>query len=349
MTEDQEALQGGIRSFCGVAVRPWTRRAGLRDAGGVDGGTLAEVGTSGVFGLRLAESDGGVGPGAADAVLAFEELGRALVPGPLVWTNLAAGLVDGAATGETVVGGVERHDHSGLVEHLDTIDALVVLDDDGIHRVDPSDLAGQSIDTPFDPLVPVHRVDDLLAGERIADAETVAEWRRVGATLAAAQLLGIAEGATDLAVAYASGREQFGRPVGSFQAVKHLCADMVVRNEVARAAVYAAGVTIDDPAVGPVDRAVASAKLMANEAALGNAKSCVQVHGGMGYTWEVDAHLFFKRAYALEPVFRLAPRRVRRPHGRARGRRPRRGLAAELGIGPPWSGRTSRPPVSSTS
>jgi len=65
----------------------------------------------------------------------------------------------------------------------------------------------------------------------------------------------------------------------------------------------AAGVTLDDPTVGDVERAVASAKLMANEAALGNVKSCVQVHGGMGYTWEVDAHLFFKRAHVLEACF----------------------------------------------
>jgi alkylation response protein AidB-like acyl-CoA dehydrogenase len=125
----------------------------------------------------------------------------------------------------------------------------------------------------------------------------------VGAALTAGYLLGVAQGATALAVAYAGEREQFNRPIGSFQAIKHLCADMVVRNEVARAAAYAAGVTIDDPTVGSVERAVTAAKLMANEAAIDNGKTCVQVHGGMGYTWEVDAHLYFKRAYALEPQF----------------------------------------------
>jgi alkylation response protein AidB-like acyl-CoA dehydrogenase len=80
-------------------------------------------------------------------------------------------------------------------------------------------------------------------------------------------------------------------------------ADMLVRTEVARSAVYAAGVTLDDPSVGDLDRAVGSAKITATEAGLGNAKTCIQVHGGMGYTWEIDAHLHLKRAYALAPEF----------------------------------------------
>ena len=113
----------------------------------------------------------------------------------------------------------------------------------------------------------------------------------------------MAEAATDLAVAYAKDRQQFGRPIGAFQALKHLMADMFVRAELARGAVYAAGVTLDDPAVGSVERAVASAKVTAGEAALANAKTCIQVHGGMGYTWEVDAHLLLKRAYVLEAAF----------------------------------------------
>ncbi len=115
--------------------------------------------------------------------------------------------------------------------------------------------------------------------------------------------LGVAEASTDLAVAYAKERQQFGRPIGAFQALKHLMADMFVRAELARGAVYAAGVTLDDPVVGSVERAVAGAKITAGEAAIGNGKTCVQVHGGMGYTWEVDAHLLLKRAYVLEAAF----------------------------------------------
>jgi len=80
-------------------------------------------------------------------------------------------------------------------------------------------------------------------------------------------------------------------------------ADMLVRTEVARGAVYAAGVTLDDPEVGNVERAVAAAKITAADAAILNGQTSIQVHGGMGYTWEVDAHLHLKRAYVLEQSF----------------------------------------------
>ena len=108
---------------------------------------------------------------------------------------------------------------------------------------------------------------------------------------------------TDLAVEYAKQRRQFGRPIGGFQAVKHLCADMAVRTEVARCAVQAAAVTVDQPDVGDADVAAAGAKLLADEAAITNGRSCIQVHGGMGFTWEVPAHLAYKRARVLATQF----------------------------------------------
>ena len=124
-----------------------------------------------------------------------------------------------------------------------------------------------------------------------------------GAALVAAQMLGIAESTLELATEYAKRREQFGRPIGSFQAIKHMLADMFVRQEAARAAVYAAGATLDDPVVGDVARAVASAKIVAGEAAMKNARACIQVHGGMGYTWEIPAHYYLKRAWVGENAF----------------------------------------------
>ena len=131
----------------------------------------------------------------------------------------------------------------------------------------------------------------------------MARFRLEGATLAAALLLGIAEAVTERATAFAKEREQFGRAIGGFQAVKHLLADMVVRTEIARAAVYAAAVHLDDPEVGDVVPAVSTAKLLAGENALANAKAAVQVHGGMGFTWEVPVHLYLKRAAFLDIAF----------------------------------------------
>lgn len=302
LTDDQQALQEGLRSFCAGRFSTEQVRA-LIGRGGVDRDRWRELAEMGVFSLRVPESEGGVGLGWADAVLAFEELGRAIVPGPLVWTHLATELIPGAADGDVIVGGIERHDSSRLVEHLDALDLLVVLDDEGVWELDPADLDSRRLEYLLDPLVPVHEVAELPAGARRGDREVADAWRVRGAALVAAQLLGIAQAATDLALSYAKEREQFGRPIGSFQAVKHLLADNLVRIEVARAAVYAAGVTLDDPEVGPPERAAVAAKLMAGEAAVANAKTGVQVHGGMGYTWEVDAHLYFKRAYALEPIF----------------------------------------------
>jgi len=303
LTPDQTGLQEAVRKLAEGRF-PRDRVRALADRpGAVDRELWRELADLGVFSLRLPEADGGIGLGWADAALVFEELGRALVPGPLVWAHLAAGVVEGAATGAVVVGGMERDDGAGLVEHLDALDTLVVLDDGGIWRVDPSEVEADPVAVPLDPLTPVHRVTRLSQGERLAGAETAVEWRTAGAALASAFLLGLADEATTLAVGYARERRQFDRPIGSFQAVKHLLADMVVRVEVARAAVYAAGVTLDQPDVGPPARAVAAAKVCAADAAVGNAKTCVQVHGGMGFTWEVDAHLFLKRAYALEPVF----------------------------------------------
>jgi alkylation response protein AidB-like acyl-CoA dehydrogenase len=96
---------------------------------------------------------------------------------------------------------------------------------------------------------------------------------------------------------------QFDRPIGSFQAIKHTCADMAVRSEVARAAVYAAAAHLDAADVPGLDRAVSGAKALAGEAAIANGKAATQVHGGMGYTWEVDVHLYLKRAWVLDTEF----------------------------------------------
>ncbi|MCU1381280.1 MAG: acyl-CoA dehydrogenase protein, partial [Acidimicrobiales bacterium] len=135
---------------------------------------------------------------------------------------------------------------------------------------------------------------------RVGDAD---RFRLQGTILAAALMVGSAHAVTDLAVRYAKEREQFGRPIGSFQAVKHLLADMAVRAAVAQAAVYAAGVTYDDPSVGDPARAASAAKVTAGDAAVRNGKGAIQVHGGMGFTWEVDAHLHLKRAWVLDTQF----------------------------------------------
>ena len=303
LTEDQEALRDGIRAFCdgrfGLERLDETARAG-----GFDRDLWGELASMGVFSLRQPESEGGVGLAMADAVLVFAELGRRLVPGPAVWSHLAASLVPGAGAGDAVVGGLDAADGEPvLIEHLAALDALLVVRDDGVERVDPRGLDATPVATPLDPLTPLHHAAALPHGDRIGDAALAARLRREGTALAAAQLLGIAEATQERATAYAKEREQFGRPIGGFQSIKHLLADMFVRQEMARAAVYAAGATLDQPELGDPARAVASAKVVAGEAAMKNARACVQIHGGMGYTWQMAPHWYLKRAWVLGASF----------------------------------------------
>ncbi|MFJ5264367.1 acyl-CoA dehydrogenase family protein [Streptomyces sp. NPDC088387] len=268
LTEDQRALRDGVR---GLLERRFDREA-LRAAvgsGRLDRALWRQLGEAGFFALRLPESSGGVGLGLAEAVLAFEEAGRALLPGPLIATHLAAGEVPGAATGETVVAAPD----GPLVEWL--ADADVVR----------GETAGAVPVRSVDPLTPLHRLP-----EPATAAVTAPAAGPVAVLLTAAEQLGSAGRTCDLAVQHARLREQFGRPVGAFQAVQHLCADMLVRVEVARAAVYAAAVTAD-----PVD--IAAARLLADDAAVRGARDCLQVHGGMGFTWESEVHLHLKRAW----------------------------------------------------
>jgi alkylation response protein AidB-like acyl-CoA dehydrogenase len=303
LSEDQIALRDGIRAFCDGRV-PDEQFAELENRGGFDRELWGELAEMGVFALRLPEDAGGVGLGMADAVIVFAELGRRLVPGPLAWTHLAAGLIDGAATGETVVGGVDTEAQGSIMlEHLDFLDSLLVLYPDRVERVDPKAVKAQAIATPLDPLTPVHHATELPAGEVIGDAELAAQLRLEGATLLSGFLLGIAEASQELATEYAKGREQFGRPIGGFQAIKHILADCFVRQEVARAAAYAAGATVDHPDAGDLLATVSGAKLNCAESAMKNCRACVQVHGGMGYTWEVVAHYYLKRTWVLENTF----------------------------------------------
>jgi alkylation response protein AidB-like acyl-CoA dehydrogenase len=291
LSDDQVALRDGIRSLCAGRFTMERVRTGF------DRSVHDELAETGVFSLR---ADGFTW---TDTSIAFQELGRALVPGPLVWTHLAHGSVEGVVTGVEPptfeVGG-----GTVMVEFFDAADAVVVLEPDRIVRVAPGDVAdAEALSWPLDPLTPVHRVDVLPDGDEIGGAEEAAAWHVGGSLLTAAYEVGMAQACVEAATAYSLEREQFDRPIGSFQAVKHILADMAVRAEIARAAVDAASVAVDDGDAAAIERAVSGARLLAGEAALTNAKGSLQVHGGMGFTWEVDVHLYLKRAWVLNTAF----------------------------------------------
>jgi alkylation response protein AidB-like acyl-CoA dehydrogenase len=323
VSEAQRELAEGIRTVLAGRLPLERIRTREGDERVMDAEDWIALGDTGVFALTLPEP-AGVGLGLADAAIVFEELGRALVPGPLVGTFLAASrdLVPGAAAGRAMVG-VCAGPGDGppwLVEHLSSLDAALSLPVGGIGgggglmttiREAPG---AQRVAAPLDPLTPLWQLSRLPVPLDLEDPEH--DLFRDGAILTAALQVGHAAETLDLAVAYAKEREQFGKPIGSFQAIKHLCADMLVRAEVARAAVHAAACLADAPDVLEAEaaaarstptawqqRAVAGAKLLADEAAITNARVGIQVHGGMGYTWEVPLHLHLKRSRVLATSF----------------------------------------------
>ena len=282
LDDDQVALRDGTRALVEGRFPMDRVRAGF-------GATVhRELADAGVFSLRAD------GFSWADAAVVYEELGRGLVPGPLVWSFGRERITTGLDA--TLAG-------SALVEFLRLADDVIMMGD-GLARVVPADEieAGDAEEWPLDPLTPVWRTDKQVVGGTRLERPVDELWRE-GALLTAAYCVGMADRLTEMAVAYALERQQFDRPIGSFQAVKHLCADMAVRAELARTAVYAAACISDDPATGSLARALSGAKLLAGEAAVLNGRSATQVYGGMGFTWEVDVHLYLKRAWVLETQF----------------------------------------------
>jgi len=284
-------------------------------------GALCELGW---LGLHIDEQHGGSGFGVPELVVVVEQLGRAIAPGPFVPSVIASAVIDaaapadikarllpaladGSAIGAVALGGdVELRDgaaygSAGVVLGGAMADVLLVpvLDDVAVLRRDGG---GIDVTVPrnIDPTRRSARI--LLDG---APAEVLPGARQVLVDLArlllAAEAVGVAHACTEQAAAYAKERQQFGRPIGTFQAVKHHCADMVVAAEMATAAVWDAARAV---AVGGAEltHAAAIAATLAVPAADLDAQLDIQVHGGIGFTWEHDAHLYLRRAIAIAAI-----------------------------------------------
>ena len=206
-------------------------------------------------------------------------------------------------TGEVIVGWAEEGlDATGddLVLAGTDADLLLVHGPTGLGLVDTTRLELRD-DTPdLDRQISV-RYASLAATPRLAELSPGSAVEARATLLAAAMLAGIAEAVRDAAVSYATVREQFGVPIGSFQAVKHRCADMAVRAEAAWATVSYAAVLVDEKDDSAAALALA-AKLTATDAAVRSAQESIQVHGGIGFTYEQGAHLYVRRAHVLDHV-----------------------------------------------
>ncbi|WP_067797588.1 acyl-CoA dehydrogenase [Actinomadura formosensis] len=330
LTEEHEALAASVRGFAERNIAPRVARA-------ADAGFWPALAAQGLPGLHLPEDAGGQGFGLLEQAVALEELGRVLAPGPYTPTVLASavlhacgaevtGLADGSRTAAVALSGSLEVDGSAVSGTLRPVlgapladlfvlpagDRWVVLDRDDV-TVGP--LESLDITRPVGSVtVEGVTVDRFLSG---ADAQALAT------VLLGAEACGVAGRALDDAVAYAKLREQFGRPIGQFQGVKHKCARMLIAVERARAAVWDAARALAEPEEQRA-YAVGVAAVLAADAAVACAEGNIQIHGGIGYTYEHDAHLIYRRALTLRAllgragkhladVAALAVRGVRRP------------------------------------
>ena len=269
----------------------------------------------GLVGMVVPEAYGGLGLDEVALVLPLEETGRAALAEPLVETAAVAGplLADCAnepvgarwlpeiAAGKAIA--TVGHPDNAFVADAHVADLLLLAHEGELHAVDRAAVALEA-QPSVDPLRRLFRVDwEARAATRIANGDDA---RRLldtafdrGALATAAQQVGVARALVDKAVSYACTREQFGQPIGAFQAIKHRLADVAVRIEFARPVLYRAAFAL---AHGHGERrlAVSHAKAAASEAARLAAKTALQVHGAIGYTWEVDLHLWMKRAWSLD-------------------------------------------------
>jgi alkylation response protein AidB-like acyl-CoA dehydrogenase len=336
ITEDHEALREVVRRFVETQVPPAIPRAALDADHESRPGFWAALTEPGWLGLTVDEDHGGAGYGAVEQCVVIEELGRAAAPGPYVPSALAAAVVQaagveevakallpGLASGETIGAVALGGALDGVVDGASlrvrgTIEPVMsgALADVLVVPVRHRDTTEWVVLDAQDPSVTVTELRSVDPTRRVARVEVddaiVAEDRRLGdidsdsvhamaAVLFAAEAVGVAQWCVETAAEHAKTRVQFGRPIGQFQGVKHRSADMLARTELARAAVWDAARAVHEDGNGR-DVAIASAAALAFDAAFRCAKDCVQTLGGIGFTWEHDAHIYLRRAMTLHQL-----------------------------------------------
>lgn len=287
------------------------RTRGAIASGGLDAVLWRAFSTDlGLGGLSVPEHLGGAGLGHVELALVAEQAGRSIAAIPLFGHSVAcralvearsppADLIGSIIRGERLAVAAEFNGGEVLVPHGEHGDIIVIVSDDSVQLVDPQRHNSQL--TPLKSLDGTRPLARLTwTGEvlHVGGAAVAASARATGLVVLAAEALGGAQEALDRTVAFALERRQFGRSIGSFQAYKHRLADRAVEIEQARSAVWWAACALDE---GNSDAALAlhAAKSAAADAFLRMAGDMIQLHGGIGFTEEHDAHLYFKRARGI--------------------------------------------------
>ena len=299
--EDAEIAAAASDFLAGAMPIDRLHGAGSADMSTDQRGLLGEMGW---FALAVPEDKGGSGLSPVEHALFFREAGRQCAPVDLLAQSLAANLTQDPGLRAALISGevgvgllLADGDHYRLLGSGDAAWGLLVADD----RAALYPLTGSAI-TPrpsLDPANSMRLLGVLPEAAHLAQGDRIGQLGQLGA---AAMLVGIAEAALDLIVEYAKVRETFGRKIGSWQAVRHTCADMAVRVEAARSQLWYAAAAMKElraDAAAHLD----AAKHLANQAGVANADSNIQLHGGIGVTDEHHAHLLLKHAMLLSRLF----------------------------------------------
>lgn len=294
-SDDQRMFAEGLRDLLDNECPPAHVREVWESGTGHSPELWSHLAGMGVLSILAPESAGGMGGSFVDAILLFQELGRAAVPGPvlehmavavpaLADSRWSAGLVDGSSIATVAV------DDSPYVAHASVADIIVGVDHvrEGHTTTDAHGIDGGRRLCLVEGGTTT-ACDSSVGGVTAFDAMALAT---------AAYLIGLSERMIEIAAEYARVREQFGKPIGSFQAVKHLMSDALLKVEFAKAPTYRAAFSASVGAPTTI-RDISMAKALAGEAAYRTSRSTMQVHGGIGYTWEADLQLYMKKAWAL--------------------------------------------------
>jgi alkylation response protein AidB-like acyl-CoA dehydrogenase len=336
--EDRQALREAVASLLADRCTEADVRRVMATPAGYDDQLWAHLAGQGLLGLLVPERHGGAGATFEEVGVVLEELGRALYPGPFLATTLAAAALvagdeavaashlPGIASGALVATvAVEQPAHgatppaqvtaqsgrlTGVVPYvLDGHIAQLLLvaargdDGEGLYAVSAGDgVTAERLETTDQTRRLARLTFTDAPGARLGGADLVERVRTTAAAALAFEQVGGAEAALASAIAYARVRTQFGRAIGSFQAIKHVCAEMFLAGESGKAAARRAGLEVatDGPEIGVL---TSIAKAWCSDTYVDAAAASLQVHGGIGYTWEHSAHLHLRRAKTDEMLF----------------------------------------------
>jgi alkylation response protein AidB-like acyl-CoA dehydrogenase len=338
LSESQEFLKESARKFFAGECPSAEMRRLMETDTAYDAALWAKLTDQGYTGIIFAEEYGGVGLGKVELMLLMEEAGRALLPGPFFSTVVLAGTVLDAiaspAHKKKYLAPICRGEARATVAILEAsaswnprdvqlsasngkltgeklfvtdaavADFILVVARNGVFVVD-SKAPGLKISpmSSMDLTRKLYVVEfNNTPAEELGSTANLPKAFDIATTALAAELVGGMQRTLEITVEYAKTRKQFGKPIGIFQAVQHQCADMYLETESSRSAVYYAGWALEENAPDAT-AAVSIAKMYASDAARTVGNRGIQIHGGMGFTWENDLHLYYRRAKSSETAF----------------------------------------------